>query len=351
MIIHAIALLAALVVHTQDKVDIKDTTVGSGREAQANDVLTVEYVGTVQGGKEFDSSKGKQPLSFVLGGGQVIRGWDQGLAGMKVGGKRHLVIPASLAYGDQAMGEAIPANSTLVFDIELLRIDRTGDPAKIELATVTPGKGDAAKAGDEVVVNWRGSFINGKEFINSYTSKQPAKLACGSPGLPKGINQAIEGIKAGEKRHAVVPYTLGFGANGAQGIPPYATLVLDVEAVSVTPRAEAIARDIKMLKIEEVTPGTGAEAKDGDTVEVHYTGMFPDGKKFDSSLDRNQTFKVKVGAGQVIRGFDLGILGMKVGGKRKVSIPADLGYGARGAGNTIPPNQDLVFEIELVSVK
>lgn len=351
MTVNALALVAAILAPAQAKLDIKDTAIGSGREAVARDIVTVEYTGTLTNGKQFDSSKGKQPFSFILGGGQVIKGWDQGVTGMKVGGKRHLVIPPDLAYGDQAQGPDIPAKSTLVFDVELLRIDRPDDSAKIECQTTAPGKGEGPKPGDELVINWKGSYLNGFEFVNTYKNKIPAKLTAADKRLPPGINQALNGIKAGEKRHAVIPFKLGYGANGSAGIPPYATLVLDIEAIAITPREQAIERDKKMLKIEEETVGTGTEAKDGDTVEVHYTGMFTDGKKFDSSHDRNQTFTVHVGAGGVIRGFDLGILGMKVGGKRKVTIPPDMGYGARGAGNVIPPNTTLVFEIELIGIK
>jgi len=105
-----------------------------------------------------------------------------------------------------------------------------------------------------------------------------------------------------------------------------------------------------MITIEDQEPGSGKEAKDGNRVEIHYTGTFPDGTQFDSSLGRNQTFKFNLGAGQVIKGFDMGILGMKVGGKRKITIPPEFGYGIRGAGTVIPPNQTLVFEVELLDV-
>lgn len=103
---------------------ITDTVVGTGDVAAAGDTVTVNYVGSLTNGTVFDASAnhGSTGFPFTLGAGQVIAGWDQGIVGMKVGGKRHLVIPASLAYGDQAVGNIIPANSTLVFDVELLKV-------------------------------------------------------------------------------------------------------------------------------------------------------------------------------------------------------------------------------------
>lgn len=104
------------------------------------------------------------------------------------------------------------------------------------------------------------------------------------------------------------------------------------------------------LKIENLKEGTGAEAVNGKRVSVHYTGTLTDGKKFDSSVDRGQPFTFVLGAGQVIRGWDLGVAGMKVGGKRKLTIPSELAYGERGAGGVIPPNATLIFEVELLEV-
>ena len=104
------------------------------------------------------------------------------------------------------------------------------------------------------------------------------------------------------------------------------------------------------LKYDDTTVGTGAEAVTGKTVEVHYTGMFPDGRTFDSSHRRNKPFSFRLGAGQVIRGWDEGVAGMKVGGTRKLYIPPALGYGATGAGGVIPPNADLEFIVELLKV-
>jgi FKBP-type peptidyl-prolyl cis-trans isomerase FkpA len=105
------------------------------------------------------------------------------------------------------------------------------------------------------------------------------------------------------------------------------------------------------LIIEELKVGTGAEAAAGQHVSVHYTGWLTDGTKFDSSKDRGDPFEFPLGAGHVIRGWDEGVQGMKVGGSRKLTIPADLGYGARGAGGVIPPNATLVFEVEMLGTE
>ena len=118
------APLATAVPANNDKVEIKDLVVGKGQEAKPGDNVSVHYVGTLTDGKEFDQSRKRgQPFTFPLGQGRVIKGWDQGVVGMKVGGKRKLTIPPSLAYGDRGAG-SIPPNSTLVFEVELLEIKK-----------------------------------------------------------------------------------------------------------------------------------------------------------------------------------------------------------------------------------
>jgi peptidylprolyl isomerase len=100
----------------------------------------------------------------------------------------------------------------------------------------------------------------------------------------------------------------------------------------------------------EIAEGTGAQPKTGDSVRVHYTGWLKSGQKFDSSRDRGEPLEFKVGRGQVIKGWDEGVGSMKVGGKRKLIIPAHLGYGDRGAAGVIPPGATLIFEVELVGI-
>ncbi len=109
--------------------------------------------------------------------------------------------------------------------------------------------------------------------------------------------------------------------------------------------------DSGKLIIEDLKVGDGREAKIGDTVVMNYIGTLVDGTKFDSSYDRNQPFTTQIGVGQVIKGWDEGVPGMKIGGKRKLTIPPDLGYGSTGAGAAIPPNATLIFEVELLDIK
>jgi peptidylprolyl isomerase len=109
---------------TASGLQITDLVVGEGEEAQAGQTVSVNYRGTLQNGKEFDSSYGRGPFSFPLGAGRVIKGWDEGVAGMRVGGKRQLVIPPDLAYGSRGAGGVIPPDATLLFEVELLKVAR-----------------------------------------------------------------------------------------------------------------------------------------------------------------------------------------------------------------------------------
>lgn len=145
------------------------------------------------------------------------------------------------------------------------------------------------------------------------------------------------------------------------GIVTYGLIYfLKSKVVEITPQnVSAIAEnkevveniDVEELKIEDLVVGTGEEAIAGKTISVHYTGTLTNGTKFDSSKDRGEPFEFTLGAGQVIKGWDQGFAGMKIGGQRKLTIPSSLGYGEQGAGGVIPPNATLIFEVELLGVK
>ena len=158
-------------------------------------------------------------------------------------------------------------------------------------------------------------------------------------------------MKVGGKRELVIPPGLADGSRGAGGvIPPDATLLFEVELLGVMKKTDS------GLEYRDIKVGDGPVAENrGQTCVVHYTGWLwqggAKGKKFDSSVDRGEPFKFPVGARRVIAGWDEGVASMKVGGKRELLIPAELGYGARGAGRDIPPNANLLFEVELLEVK
>ena len=135
-------------------------------------------------------------------------------------------------------------------------------------------------------------------------------------------------------------------------------LLIGIVGCSESTTSTASASDVAELVIIDVEMGSGAEAIEGNKVSVHYTGWLYDksaldnkGKKFDSSRDRGQPFEFPLGAGRVIKGWDQGVAGMRVGGQRTLTIPSDLGYGSRGAGGLIPPNAALIFDVELLNVR
>jgi len=227
------AALATLLLSPPDKVTIKDLKKGTGITIEAGDLVTVEYTGKLKNGKVFDSSKGKPPFNFTIGAGQVIKGWDQGLIGAKVGSKRLLTIPASLAYGNDGVGD-IPGKATLIFEIDILKAYHPKDVQAITVTTTTEGTGDAVAAGDKIEVHYNGLFLNGAKFDSSYDRKQPFAVTVEETRLIKGFTQGLIGMKLGEKRRVEIPPTLGYGESQRGPIPASSTLVFELELMKLT---------------------------------------------------------------------------------------------------------------------
>jgi peptidylprolyl isomerase len=220
-----------------------------GKQPKPGDMVTVHYTGKFTNDTVFDSSvKRGEPIKFTLGVGQVIKGWDEGIALLHEGDKAVFTIPPDLGYGSQARGP-IPANSTLIFEVELIAVKEKIVPKPFDVA--------------------------GKDTVTT-------------------------------------------------------------------------ASGLKVIKIAETK---GEQPKPGQTVNVHYTGYLLDGKKFDSSVERDQPFQFALGQGQVIRGWDEGIALLKKGEKARLIIPYTLGYGENGYPPIIPAKADLVFDVELIDFK
>lgn len=223
----AAILLPALLLGQSGGLKSTDLKVGKGEKATNGDQVTVHYTGTLTNGKKFDSSLDrKEPFKFILGMGMVIKGWDVGVAGMKVGGKRKLIIPADMAYGNRDMGD-IPPNSTLVFEVELLGV------ARPKVQTTTPGKGAAAAAGDSVTLHYKGMFTDGKKFDSSYDRGAPMTITLGRDQMIPGFTMGVMGAKQGEKRKITIPPALGYGDQTRGPIPANSTLVFEIEIMSI----------------------------------------------------------------------------------------------------------------------
>jgi FKBP-type peptidyl-prolyl cis-trans isomerase len=304
----------------------------------------------------------------------------------------------------------IDTNSVISFRVTLLSTDspetlmKTEDDAlknylETQKITVPPtesglyfiekqaGKGMAIDSGKWVKVQFKVSLIDGKQIFSSYDRGEPIAFEYGKRFDTKGFEEGVGKMKKGGKASLIVPSTLAFGEMGrGTVVPPYATILYEVEVVDVITKAdyekqqneakkkeeqkkENAKKDEttllkKYLKEKNITAqptasgiyyiekakGTGARAAAGKKVKVHYTGTLLNGTKFDSSRDRNEPFEFELGKGQVIKGWDEGIALMNVGGKAILIIPSNMAYGDREIP-TIPAYSTLVFDVDLVDVK
>jgi len=243
-------------IKTTSGLEVTITTKGCGVQAQKGDGVKVHYTGKLLNDTVFDSSvKRNQPFEFKLGKGQVIKGWDEGIALLHVGDKAILRIPAALGYGSRAMGP-IPANSVLIFEVELLEVKpgvRKWDAKGRDTVTTASGlkivylsdtklpefaasnKANMPVAGNKVKVHYSGFLLDGTLFDSSVERGSPFEFGLGQGQVIKGWDEGIALLHKGEKAQLILPYTLAYGERGnPPAIPAKATLVFDVELVDFT---------------------------------------------------------------------------------------------------------------------
>jgi len=239
---------------TADGLIVDIEKLGTGDSAVAGATVNVNYTGTLANGSVFDSSeKHGGPISFPIGIGMVIKGWDEGVVGMKVGEKRKLTIPPDIGYGPMGTpGGPIPPNATLTFEVELVGVKlpppvvvaekegqhiKTDDGIQIDIETL--GSGAQASAGNSVLVSYKGALENGTVFDASDLHGGPATFPIGVGRVIKGWDEGVVGMKVGEKRKLVIPPELAYGAkeikkpDGSTAIPANATLTFEIELLGV----------------------------------------------------------------------------------------------------------------------
>lgn len=330
-----------------DKLYVEDTLEGSGEPVVDGDYVRVDYVASLwvdgKRGPEVARS-GAEPLVFAVGRGAVIPGWDQGMLGMREGGRRMLVIAPELATGAQAPPK-VPAGSALVYDLELREVPRT------RTRDLVVGGGEEATPGDFIRVEFSGwLYEHGartRQFDSSAANGGPFVFHLGAGTVIEGWEKGVPGMRVGGRRELIVPPEMGYGERDMPGVPPGSTLLFEVTMLE-TPRVQT----------RTLAAGRGEPVQPGDVVEVHFTGWVQAerggrGEQFDASRSSPHPFRARLGAGTLMPGWELGLLGMTVGEVRELVVPPELGYGnlaRRGVTTTIPANSTLIFEIELLRI-
>ena len=332
---------------------IREIVTGSGATATVGQSLTVKYTGMLTDGTVFDASQ----ITLTLGAGQVINGWEAGLAGMQVGGRRLLVIPPELAYGDAAR-TGIPAKSTLVFDVELVSATSPATVGGTATGALTAGVGAMTASGTLTVTDpdaGQGKFatpataaLNGTYGAFTFNpdtgawgytldTNRPATLLLRAPTVVTD-SLAVTSIDGSASRTIEVSIT-GFTLQTMNAI-----------VSTPSPTAGISAGASRPMQYADIVTGTGATATNGKSLSVRYTGLLTNGTVFDSgTLPNPPSFpSLVLGAGSLISGFESGLVGMKVGGQRLLVIPPELAYGDT-ARTGIPAGSTLVFKVELLS--
>uniref|UniRef100_A0A1A8D6I1 peptidylprolyl isomerase n=1 Tax=Nothobranchius kadleci TaxID=1051664 RepID=A0A1A8D6I1_NOTKA len=315
------------------------------REVKSGDYVRYHYNASFLDGKALDSSHQRGAAKVgLIGEGRLIAGVDKGLQGMCVNERRKITVPPHLAYGDTGAGDAVPPETTLVFDIHLLDLWNKADLVLTRTISTPKECKRSVMRTDFVRYHFNGTLLDGTTFDSSYIRKQTQNSLVGEGWLIKGMDEGLLGMCVGEIRHIVIPPFKAYGEKGSgTEIPPQATLVFDVLLEDIHNPKDNIT-----IENQVVPEPCTRRSVVGDYIRYHYNGTFLNGVTFDTSYQRNSTYNTYIGMGYVIPGVDQALLGVCFGERRRVTVPPHLAYGEQGAGDVIPPSAVLVFDIHVI---
>lgn len=361
---------------------IDDLVEGDGEPVAAGDEVAVQYVGVLAtDGEQFDASwdRGGAPFEFVVGAGRVISGWDEGLVGMRPGGRRVLTIPSQQAYGTNGQG-GIPGDADLVFVVDLISVSKPitveslfddgrtrptpplpgGAVDELVLEDLIVGDGAVAEVGDRLRMHYVGVLADGGSEFDSSWDRGPDgfEFFLGRGQVIKGWDDGVAGMAEGGRRVLTIPAADAYGEAERGGIPSNSDLVFVVDLVDVLKAADAgDAPEIvwpdeltDRLEITDEVAGDGSVAELGDVARLHIVlGAYNTRQIVDSTWEDGFPVDIQIGTA-VIDGLDQGVIGMAEGGRRIVVVPPDLAFGDDGLPPDIASGETLVLVIDLIEI-
>ena len=369
-----------LVAQPQKPIKFKKTTSGleyaiikkgQGKKAKIGNRIFLNYFSRIKLDSIFDSNNNKYPYSFILGQGDVLKGWDEGIALLSEGDSAVFRIPPQLAFGEKKIAK-IPSNTTFLLEVKILKVEEAFYDGKqkdtVQLALglkkilIKSSTGKPARSFMGVTLNYTGYYINDKKqkriFESSYVTGLPASFQLGTERFLKGLDIGIAGMKIGEKSIFILSPEMSYGTKPAGEVPLGAIVYFDIELLAVNnPFFDASGKDtIKTksgLAIIVIDPGAGPLINKGNYITMHYTGFLKNGEGnkiiFDNTIERKQPVVFRPNSPNLLKGWTEASLLLRKGAKAILIIPPQLAYGDIELSR-VPKNSTVFFDIEITNV-